>query len=325
MSPPHCMGQGAQTSGDGLDTYGSQASLGNGVPAVEIEESTAPMVVLWRRVLANSGGAGIRRGGQGASIGIAMVGADQMRGTGWTSVSEIPPRGASGGLPGGASDYYLIQDTALLEMLQNGVMPAIDNLGGTPKLLAAKTGSLGVLEGDCFVFSSCGGGGLGDPIARDPADVAWDLKNGFVSEEMALDVYGVVTDEFAVVDKSATTERRREIRTQRLGKVPEADLAVELVDPVQIGLGVHLGEGEWICSYCLRSLGSIERNFRSAAIERRRDLKREFSKHEMFVRKRPKGESLVSLREYFCPSCAYCLVVDVSPDNSEMMPAPILL
>jgi hypothetical protein len=150
------------------------------------------------------------------------------------------------------------------------------------------------------------------------------VKNGFVSIEMAYDVYGVVTDGLLVVDRAASAERRREIRTQRLGGAPSAELATELVDPVQIGLGVHRSDEEWSCSYCLGSLGSIEGNFRSTAVERRRELKSEFAKHEMFVRRRPEGEPLVSLREFFCPHCAYCLVVDVAPDDCEMMPAPSL-
>jgi N-methylhydantoinase B len=36
-----------------------------------------------------------------------------------------------------------------------------------------------------------GGGGLGDPLARDPQAVAADVRNGLVSETAARTIYGV--------------------------------------------------------------------------------------------------------------------------------------
>ena len=81
MSPPHMQGGGGQTTNDGLDTYGAQCSLGNGVPAVEIEESTGPVMILWRQIRANSGGAGTYRGGQGAETALAIRGVPTTAGT----------------------------------------------------------------------------------------------------------------------------------------------------------------------------------------------------------------------------------------------------
>jgi N-methylhydantoinase B/oxoprolinase/acetone carboxylase alpha subunit len=37
---------------------------------------------------------------------------------------------------------------------------------------------------------SAGGGGYGDPRERDPAAIAEDVKNGYVSEEKAAAAYG---------------------------------------------------------------------------------------------------------------------------------------
>jgi N-methylhydantoinase B len=54
---------------------------------------------------------------------------------------------------------------------------------------------------------SGGGGGYGDPFARDPEAVARDVLAGLISRERARDVYGVVLDGEAV-DTSSTARLR---------------------------------------------------------------------------------------------------------------------
>ena len=168
MSPPHCQGGGAQSVVDGHDTYGSQATLGTGVPAVEIEESTAPMMVLWRRIAPNSGGAGYHTGGHGISMGIAIAGADELAGTAFNAVAEARARGVAGGLPGGASAYCVYRDSNVPTLFDEGRLPLPGRLDGELTHPPAKTGSLRVNEWDTFVFTSSGGGGLGDPLLRPP-------------------------------------------------------------------------------------------------------------------------------------------------------------
>ncbi len=46
--------------------------------------------------------------------------------------------------------------------------------------------------GDRLVLEMPGGGGLGDPLARAPEDVARDVRDGLVSKAAALEDYGVV-------------------------------------------------------------------------------------------------------------------------------------
>jgi N-methylhydantoinase B len=54
---------------------------------------------------------------------------------------------------------------------------------------------------------SGGGGGYGDPFARDPESVACDVAAGLVSHERARDIYGVALDG-VMVDKAATARLR---------------------------------------------------------------------------------------------------------------------
>jgi N-methylhydantoinase B len=53
-----------------------------------------------------------------------------------------------------------------------------------------------------------GGGGWGDPLTRDPAAVADDVRNEKVTREAALSAYGVMIDGDGSVDEAATLDAR---------------------------------------------------------------------------------------------------------------------
>jgi N-methylhydantoinase B len=54
-----------------------------------------------------------------------------------------------------------------------------------------------------------GGGGLGDPLERDPVAVREDIADGLVSVEEAGQRYGVVITQNHEIDRAATDRRRR--------------------------------------------------------------------------------------------------------------------
>jgi N-methylhydantoinase B len=60
----------------------------------------------------------------------------------------------------------------------------------------------------CVEFA--GGGGRGDPLARDVARVRDDVARGYVSEAAARDDYGVALTPDLEVDADATARLRRE-------------------------------------------------------------------------------------------------------------------
>lgn len=84
---------------------------------------------------------------------------------------------------------------------------------GTPSERNA-SGEYSHLEpGDILVNATGGGGGWGDPFERDPAAVATDVRNGFVSLERAATDYGVVIDPTTgAVDEVATEAQRGILR-----------------------------------------------------------------------------------------------------------------
>ena len=69
-------------------------------------------------------------------------------------------------------------------------------------------------EGDIFRLDTPGGGGHGDPLAREPERVLADVREGFVSPEVAERDYGVVVKRegatFAL-DQAATQARRAKV------------------------------------------------------------------------------------------------------------------
>jgi N-methylhydantoinase B len=62
---------------------------------------------------------------------------------------------------------------------------------------------------------SGGGGGVGDPLDRDPERVARDVADTAIPPAVAEATYGVVLDASGVVDVAATEARRDALRTER--------------------------------------------------------------------------------------------------------------
>jgi N-methylhydantoinase B len=75
-----------------------------------------------------------------------------------------------------------------------------------------------VAEGDQLHFITWGGGGWGDPLARDPALVGLEITQGLVTAEGAR-AYGVVANAAGLVDATATEALRGELRAAR-GELP---------------------------------------------------------------------------------------------------------
>jgi N-methylhydantoinase B len=69
-------------------------------------------------------------------------------------------------------------------------------------------------RGDVLHHVQPGGGGFGDPLARDPARVLDDVRNEKVSVEAARRDYGVAVDTATwTVDEAATARLRGKVRT----------------------------------------------------------------------------------------------------------------
>jgi N-methylhydantoinase B len=94
-------------------------------------------------------------------------------------------------------------------------------LGGEWEELGPKPGLIPMTNKDVFAVSWQGGGGWGDPLERDPKEVAEDLRSGVVSAGAVKDVYGVVLSEEGL-DDQATIEHRSRLREERVGEAERA-------------------------------------------------------------------------------------------------------
>jgi N-methylhydantoinase B len=84
-----------------------------------------------------------------------------------------------------------------------------------------------VHPGDVLHFVTWGGGGWGDPLARDPELVAREVRRGLVTARGA-ERYGVVLTEDGdgslVVDAEATETMRDQLRADRPAELPVFDM-----------------------------------------------------------------------------------------------------
>ncbi|MCU1605765.1 MAG: acxB [Modestobacter sp.] len=213
-------GLGARSDSDGVDTGGLAVIPMGRVADVEMNEFAFPMLYLWRREEADSGGPGRFRGGVGASS--CFVPYDSPLG-GVHLVVSAPGKalplaaGLSGGLPAGTQHDVLMRGTDIRGQFSRGRIPtSLEEIGGSPDLLPAHHETeLGA--DDVYYTHWQGGGGYGDPLLREPSAVATDVVAHKVSPQGAAEVYGVVLDEHGDADVEATAERRRALRRTRAG------------------------------------------------------------------------------------------------------------
>jgi N-methylhydantoinase B len=188
-------GTGARQGGDGVD--GRDSGLANlfNTP-IERTEADAGVIIETYALRPDSGGPGRWRGGTGLDMsfrilksGTAVLGRGLER-------FVFRPWGIAGGMAGETCRVILNRGTA-----------GERDLGKLDMFVAE--------QGDLITILTAGGGGFGDPFARDPQAVLRDVRVGFVSPERAAADYGVVI-RTGVLDDTATAELRAN-RTPREG------------------------------------------------------------------------------------------------------------
>lgn len=310
------IGGPAQTIADGQDCYGFTNMTGCGLSDVETHEANDPVLFLWRRLTANTGGAGEMRGGQGMEQAFALRYAEQAAGPSFNAAAQVPARGFGGGYPGAASRVEIVRETDLDRELRAGRLVAEPaELGGRVDAIPSKVTYTSMAPNDVYVVSGGGGGGLGDPLLRDPATVARDIADGYVTAEPAVSVYGVVLDAEGGVDAVASANCRRELRKERIGGAPSAEQAAALVP----GASVRVAGESLACGYCGSTLCGVDDNWRAGDVVcAEAPITERFENRGMYVR--PSVEAPpVMVREYYCAACAGALAVDVVTLDHETL------
>ncbi len=192
--------------GDGPDGHSLWPGFTN-VPN-EFLERYFPLRIERYEALADSGGAGRFRGGNGILMTYRFLagGTVSIHDDRWFTY----PWGVNGGKPGTRARKIL------------------EKADGTTRIVANKLDSLTVAEGDQLHFITWGGGGWGDPLDREVDLVAKEIRQGLISANGAK-VYGVIADSEGVIDGDATNALRSKMR-DAVGENPLFDRGGSIED-----------------------------------------------------------------------------------------------
>lgn len=312
-------GTGAQLVRDGHDAAGAMTQIGNMLPDVEMNELLYPTLYLWKRLAPNTGGHGTSRGGMGLDFAWTLWGADSSTETLWSPVSAIPSGGFAGGLPGGGGGFEFHRNTNLADLIRSGTFPDETTLtAGSVDLQDSNSQMVPLSVGDVFRSWIAGGGGVGDPLLRDPELVAADVRDGYLTTVSAGSVYGVEIDATGGVDPSATTARRKEVRSQRLTSqgLPRPTATPLTVDDLTTASLVPHREvdGMWACPSCSGSLGAHS-DWREGAVRTTYGAGSRLAESGTWVRHIDNDSRRIVLDEFLCQHCGTQLATQIRLDR----------
>lgn len=178
---------GGRPDKDGMEAVTNPSQNMSNTP-VEVLEQQHPIRIDEYGFVPDSAGAGVWRGGLGLRRRYTLLNDEatlQLR----SDRMRFRPYGLAGGRPGSGTRNVLNPDTEAREM---------------PAKFAVT-----LRRGDVILHEQPGGGGFGDPFARDPERVAADVRNEKISVEYARREHGVAIDPATLdVDADATAALR---------------------------------------------------------------------------------------------------------------------
>lgn len=185
-------GFGGRAEKDGPAGLVSLFGGGAKITPVEVMERRYPIRFEEWSLWPDSGGPGRYRGGVGSRKRFVLTeGSARLSCLG--DRERFPPFGVLGGAAGAAHGLLLNEGDG--ERARNLTLRAV---------------GVELEPGDVVTVVTGGGGGYGPPLERDPAAVAADVADGYVSAEQAAERYGVVVRDGAV-DEEATARLRRRL------------------------------------------------------------------------------------------------------------------
>ena len=191
-------GGGATWYNDGWSFYGQACTLGGlKQTGEEFLERKYPFITLKFKLRDNSGGSGRYRGGLGSYWHAVFLGSRAEIVT-LNDGFKTPIKGVLGGLNAAPTRAHIRRrDGTIVEIKGKDVYV--------------------VEHGDEISWYTSGGGGVGDPLEREPELVRRDLMWRFISKDDARNVYGVVfnDEEKFEIDYEETRRLREELKRTR--------------------------------------------------------------------------------------------------------------
>ncbi len=229
------MSTGGSAASSGQDGFDATANYDKGdfgwfVSTETIENIFPTLLVENNELWTDSGGAGAARGGLGVRRCLRLLDGPASL-TCLMDPAAIPPWGVFRGYSGSPWKIHILRDG---QRIQPGDVPG-------------KCVEFELQKGDLIEKCTMGAGGYGDPLDRDPCQVAQDAQEGYISQECARDIYGVVLiDE--TFDQNASATLRAELRNKRTYVRVDAELLNEDKDVITVSpelqgrIGVRDGE-----------------------------------------------------------------------------------
>jgi N-methylhydantoinase B len=301
LTDTFCGAAGARAFADGVDMGGEIPNIVSRWANAESQELNTPIRYLFRRAVPDSGGPGKYRGGVCHEYAFTPNGANEVGLVLFGKGTRAPMSlGIFGGYPGCNVGYTTFRQANLDELPDR--LEALHSSEQFDQFW----GMLDLHEGDVQYVRFMGGGGYGDPLDRDPALVLRDVRAGLVTEGPASEIYGVVIDADAV-DADATRSRRRELRSERLGR--RFDDADERADVLRTGkrLSEYLqrtADDATQCTWCGAEVAPAGSDWKDHALLRRLPVE------QTGPYRTASGEFV--LIESFCPGCATLLDAELA-------------
>src|SRR5688572_21058236 len=162
-------GTGGFDGGDGSNTVRTWTESDmTTLQPIEAVEQLYPVRIERTALREDSGGPGQWRGGLGLTRAVRI----QTPGTKLSVLAEkavLPPFGVCGGAAGAPNRFWILRDGEAV----------------APSPLPGKVSAFPIEPGDILMMESSGGGGFGDPLARDLPLVIADVAEGYVTREAA--------------------------------------------------------------------------------------------------------------------------------------------
>ena len=207
---------GAYSFRDGIATGGVYWGPKQIAPNVEHNEEMMPILYLYRREIADSGGAGKFVGGSTVGIAFTAHGTEQiLHQVATCGLTHPTSMGLFAGNPGVPNTYLFQPKAAEGELSLDAMREAVARPDAMPRL-SPKTFNLIQRPGDVYVVWASGAAGYGDPLERDLDRVQADIDAGYLTPDVARSFLGVVV-EHGVVQPEATAALRKATREARVG------------------------------------------------------------------------------------------------------------
>jgi N-methylhydantoinase B len=97
-------------------------------------------------------------------------------------------------------------------------------------VLPSRSSDLALKPGDTFRLETPGGGGYGDPLERDPQQVAHDVRDELISRATAQGVYGVALDPKTGQPQEAETRKLREAVRKTAQRYPKEPTVIRVTE-----------------------------------------------------------------------------------------------